>query len=316
MAEPQGPGILWPVLGAFLVGGFLLSLAVGPMGLSEGWVVMRLRLPRALLAVLAGSSLAASGCVLQSILRNELATPYTLGISAGAALAAGALIVSNLVVSSLALVATGTLGALVAVAVVYLLARRGSGSAGVRLLLAGITVNLVGASILMLFEYFSPASRLVEIVRWLMGSLAAVDTTVPVFLLLFVVPGMAIVLANTGTLNQLASGETVAASRGVTVGRKRNVLLIASALLAGGSVGAIGPVGFVGLVVPHIMRKLVGGDYRRLVPASAVAGMVALLLADSIARIVISPAELPIGVVMSLVGGPFFLFLLLRSGRY
>jgi iron complex transport system permease protein len=303
-------------MGALLVGGFLLSLAVGPMGMTDGWVVLRLRLPRALLAVLTGSSLAVSGCVLQSILRNELATPYTLGISAGAALATGALILSNLIVSSLALVATGTLGALLAVAVVYCLARRGSGSAGVRLLLAGVTVNLIGASILLLFEYFSPASRLVEIVRWLMGSLAAVDPAIPAFLLMFVVPGMAVVLTHTGTLNQLASGETVAASRGVSVAGRRNVLLCASALLAGGSVGAIGPVGFVGLVVPHIMRRLVGGDYRRLVPASAIAGMIALLLADSLSRVVISPAELPIGVVTSLVGGPFFLFLLLRPGRY
>jgi iron complex transport system permease protein len=120
-----------------------------------------------------------------------------------------------------------------------------------------------------------------------------------------------VVLARTGVLNQLSVGEEIASTRGVSVDRERGLLLVSAALLAGSSVGVIGPVGFVGLIVPHMMRRLTGSDYRSLVPASALGGAIVLLFADTLSRIVISPAELPIGVVMALVGGPFFLTLLL-----
>ena len=307
---------IWLLLFLALAAGLVLSLIVGPMGNAPQWVILRLRLPRTAMAILAGSSLAVSGCLLQAVLRNGLATPYTLGISAGAGVTAGALLLSGTVMSRMLLVAAGTGGALATVAVVYLLARAAvGGGTGSRIVLAGVTLNLIGASILLLFEYLSSASRLVEIIRWMMGDLSAVDAQLPLYLLPFTLMGLAAAGARAGVLNQLESGTSLAASRGVAIARERNLLLAAAALLAGGTVGAVGPVGFVGLIVPHMMRRVVGGDYRRLVWASAVGGAVLLLLADVISRVVISPAELPIGVVMSLLGGPFFLYLLLRGKR-
>jgi len=305
--------VRWIVLGAVLAACAAASLLTGPLGSGAPvGLVVELRLPRVLLAILAGSSLAVSGCVLQSVLRNDLATPYTLGISAGAGVTAGVIIIGRLAVPALGLVAAGSAGALVAVGAVYLLARAGrGGDLGIRLLLSGVTVNLVGAAVLLLFEYLSPASRLVEIVRWMMGDLGAVGFQKPLFLLPFTSVGLMVVLARTGVLNQLSVGEEIASTRGVSVDRERGLLLVSAALLAGSSVGVIGPVGFVGLIVPHMMRRLTGSDYRSLVPASALGGAIVLLFADTLSRIVISPAELPIGVVMALVGGPFFLTLLL-----
>jgi len=307
------PG-LWLLLTALLLAGAALSLAVGPVRDPSGWLILRLRLPRVALAMLAGSSLAVSGCVLQSLLRNELATPYTLGISAGAGLAAGTLILLQSALPGIVFMIAGSAGALVAAAAGWGLARAGGGG-DVRILLAGSTVNLVGASLLMLIEFYSPSSRLVEIVRWMMGDLSAVDATAPLFLVPFVLAGMIVVALRTGTLNQLSMGDELAATRGVRVSLESNLLLAAASLMAGGVVGAVGPVGFVGLIVPHAMRRLAGSDYRILVPASAMGGMILLLLADVISRVVASPAEIPIGVVMSLAGGPFFLALLLRDAR-
>ncbi len=307
----------WVILLLFLASGMIISLLVGPLGTEAPLnLVISLRLPRIALALLAGSSLAVSGCVLQSLLRNDLATPYTLGISAGAGVTAGVIIISRIAVSVLGLVAAGSAGALGAVAAVYALARAGKGGdLGVKLLLAGVTVNLVGAAILLLFEYLSPASRLVEIVRWMMGDLGAVGFQKPLFLFPFVMTGLLLVLSRTGVLNQLSIGEETASARGVSVSRERSLLLASAALLAGSSVGVIGPVGFVGLIVPHIMRRITGSDYRNLVPASALGGAVILLYADIVSRTVISPAELPIGIVMALIGGPFFLMLLLGDSR-
>lgn len=310
-----GRRLVWPVLLILLATGIALSLSVGPVRNADAWIILRLRLPRAALALLAGGSLAVSGCVLQALLRNELATPYTLGISAGAGLAAGSLIIFHPAAPLILSVSAGFGGALAAAFAVWLISRGGGGGDAARILLAGATVNLMGASVLLLFEYFSPASRLVEIVRWMMGDLSAVDSTVPLFLLPIALVGSSIVAFRTGTLNQLAMGSDLAAARGVRVGLERNVLILAASLLAGATVGAVGPVGFVGLIVPHAMRRLSGSDYRTLVPASAVGGMVLLLFADVVSRIVASPAEIPIGIVMALAGGPFFLFLLYRDRR-
>ena len=304
---------LWPLMFIILAGGIYLTVLIGPVENASSWIIWNLRIPRALLAIIAGSSLAVSGCILQSILRNDLATPYTLGVSAGAGLVAGTVILSGAVLPILVLVFSGFAGALVAVFLVYGLSLFGGGSNDVRLLLAGITVNLIGAALLLLIEYFSPASRLVEIVRWMMGDLSTVGLKVPLSVFPFVVAGMVLAFARTGTMNQLAAGEELAAARGVHVKSERRILLITAALLAGSTVGAVGPVGFIGLIVPHVMRRLVGSDFRKLLPASAFGGMILLIYADIVSRMVIQPAELPIGIVMALLGGPFFLFVLLKT---
>jgi len=308
----------WLLLSVLTLAACAASLLVGPLDDPPAWVLLRLRLPRLALALLGGASLSVAGCVLQSILRNDLATPYTLGISAGAGLASGAIIVAGASIPVVGMVAAGTGGALLAVLAVFLLAGASRRSdTGATLLLAGVTINLMGASVLLLLEYFSDADRILEIVRWMMGDLAAVGWEKPLFLLPAAIAGTAVVLSRTGVLNQMAQGDDMAASRGVSVGRERNLLLAAAAVLAGATVGVTGPVGFVGLIVPHVMRRLRGGDYRTLVPASVLGGMLLVVSADILSRIVISPAELPIGVTMALLGGPFFLVLLIRgeSGR-
>lgn len=314
----RGPSAgFWALLAAMIAVASFISLLSGPMSDPPGWVVTGLRLPRLVLALLTGAALSVSGCVLQSILRNDLATPYTLGISAGAGVVAGSVIVSGLVLPVLGMVALGTLGALLAVTLVYTLASRaGRNDRGSSLILAGVTMNLVGASVLLLFEYFSDASRVLEIVRWMMGDLSVIGWSKPLFLLPVVLAGVAAVELRTGVMNQISQGDDIAHSRGVHVYRERNLLLASAAVLAGSTVGAAGPIGFVGLMVPHIMRRFAGSDYRYLVPASALGGMLLVVLADSMSRVVASPAELPIGIVMSLTGGPFFLVLLLRSGRH
>ncbi len=294
--------------------GVIVSAVTGPMGRSAPLgVVLSLRLSRTALAILAGASLAVAGAVLQAVLRNVLATPYTLGVSAGAGVTAGAVILFGAGISGYWACLAGTGGALAATLLVASLAGRGR-SDGSTLILAGVTVNVLGASLLLLMEYLSPASRLMEIVRWMMGDLAAAGYSRVFFLLPFTAVGMAVVLMRTGTLNQMLAGEELAETRGVNTRRERSLMLAASAVLAGGTVGAVGPVGFVGLVVPHILRKLSGGDCRKLVPLSAIGGAVLLVWSDILSRMAVSPGELPIGIITALLGGPYFLHLLSRSG--
>ena len=300
---------------ALAVTGIIVSLATGPLGWdAPRQVLVYLRLPRILLAVTAGASLAVSGCVLQAVLRNPLATPYTLGISAGAGVTAGFIILSGISLPIFLVYLSGTAGALAASTLTWFLAGRGQRDHS-GLILAGVTVNLLGASVLLLIEYMSPASRLVEIVRWMMGDLAVAGYRRVLFLLPFLIAGMLPAMLKTGTLNQFLTGTEMAESRGVNTIRERFLLLLAAAVLAGGAVGAVGPIGFVGLIVPHTMRRLVGGDYRKLLPLSALGGAVLMLWADVLSRVVISPAELPIGVILSLLGGPFFLYLLIKKPR-
>ncbi len=297
------------------IGGVALSLSVGPMGLNApDQVILYLRLPRILLAITAGASLAVSGCVLQAVLRNPLATPFTLGISAGAGVTAGFIILSGISLPIYFLYLSGTAGALAASTLTWFLAGRGQRDHS-GLILAGVTVNLLGASLLLLIEYMSPASRLVEIIRWMMGDLAVSGYRRVLYLFPFLIAGMVPAMLRTGTLNQFLTGTEMAESRGVNTVRERFFLLLAAAVLAGGAVGAVGPVGFVGLIVPHTMRRLVGGDYRKLLPFSALGGAILMLWADIFSRVVISPAELPIGVILSLLGGPFFLYLLIKKPR-
>ncbi|MCK5785634.1 MAG: iron ABC transporter permease [Candidatus Sabulitectum sp.] len=303
------------ILVILAVAGIIVSLTTGPLGWdAPRQVLVYLRLPRILLAVTAGASLAVSGCVLQAVLRNPLATPYTLGISAGAGVTAGFIILSGISLPIFLVYLSGTAGALAASTLTWFLAGRNRRDHS-GLILAGVTVNLLGASVLLLIEYMSPASRLVEIVRWMMGDLAIAGYRRVIFLLPFLIAGMLPALLKTGTLNQFLAGTEMAESRGVNTIRERFLLLLAAAVLAGGAVGAVGPIGFVGLIVPHTMRRLVGGDYRRLLPLSALGGAVLMLWADVFSRVVISPAELPIGVILSLLGGPFFLYLLIKKPR-
>jgi len=279
------------------------------------WMI---RLPRVLLAFVAGAGLAASGTCFQAMFRNPLATPFTLGISSGAAF--GAAIYVWLDVSfSLGGVSGASvfalLGALGTVALVYGLTQVGTGFSTSTLLLAGVAVNFFFSSLIMFIQYISDESHSMEIVRWLMGNVQAVGEREVLSVAPFVLAGGSVILWMTNELNLLLTGEDLATSRGANVPNLKRLLFFGTSLMIGGVVAFCGPIGFVGMMCPHMCRALVGADHRRLVPVSFVFGGAFLVACDTAARTAIAPAEIPVGVITALLGGPFFLVLLLRRSR-
>ena len=280
-------------------------------------ILWQLRLPRVLTAFLAGSGLALAGMAMQAMFRNPLATPYTLGIASGASLAAVASVYFGLTFtlggfSSRSL--SAFLGALGTIGLVYGLARRKREFSITTLLLAGIALSFFFSSLILLFQYLGDPNETYRMIRWMMGGLDRVvgfgdlSTLLPL-----VAVGSILLAALTNELNLLATGEVLAAARGVSVNRTRKLIFFAASLVVGGVVSVCGPISFVGLIVPHITRLLVGPDHRRLTPATLLMGGIFLTVCDTFARLVLAPAELPVGILTALLGGPFFLGLLLRN---
>lgn len=275
------------------------------------------RLPRTLAAALVGASLAAAGVVFQALLRNPLATPFTLGVSAGAALGAMLAItfpvglafagVSSVPIASFA-------GALGAVAIVYALATvRRRGLSTTVLLLAGITLNAFFSSLILFIQYLADFSQTFRTVRWLMGDLdvggyrpilAALPFTIVAFAAFAVLPR---------ALNLLTLGADAAATRGVDVLWTQRLSFFSASLATGAAVSLGGPVGFIGIIVPHLVRLMVGSDHRIVLPAATLFGAAFLIACDTASRTVMAPMELPVGILTALIGGPFFLWLLLRK---
>ncbi len=308
------------VVGAGLaIGGVHLSMSEVWAGLLGGdphaeasIIVRQIRLPRVILAALVGAALAVSGTVLQALLRNPLADPYVLGISSGAALGAIlALYVGGRLAAASPLMAFG--GAVVTIAWVYLLGRRGGRLASYTLLLAGvITASFLSALILFILTLLS--TRDVRgIAFWLMGDLSVV-TDVQLRVLVPV-----IVFSIVGTywfakdLNILLLGEQEAAHLGVNVVRVETATFLLASLLTGMAVSVSGAIGYLGLLVPHLGRMVVGSDHRTLLPTAALGGAIVLVVSDTLARTVISPAELPVGAVTAVAGAPVFIYLLRRA---
>jgi iron complex transport system permease protein len=280
-------------------------------------IFWQLRLPRVLLALLIGAGLAVSGLGFQTLFRNDLAEPYTLGIASGAAL--GAVIALRLDVAEsllgLPLIAPASFaGALAATALVAGLSMRRSGSTST-LLLAGIAVSLSCSAIILFLQFLSDSTQTFRMVRWMMGGLAVVGYGDVLWVLPWVLGGTAMLLLSRWELNLLLTGEELAASRGVDLVRLRLKILLATSLMIGALVAVAGPIGFVGLMVPHILRRWVGYDHLFLAPACVLGGGAFLVLCDLAARTVMAPAELPVGVLTALLGGPFFLWLLVLRRR-
>jgi iron complex transport system permease protein len=274
------------------------------------------RLPRVLAAALVGSGLALAGVVFQALLRNPLASPDTLGVSAGAALGAVLAITFNadfslLGVSAIPLATlAGSLGAL---AIVYgLSAARRRGASSMVLLLAGVTLTTLLGALTTFVRYLADFTQTLQTVRWLMGSLD-VGSYGPIGAAL--VP---LVLACAGfatlprVLDLLSVGAESAAARGVNVPRAEKIALASASLATGAAVSLAGPLSFVGIIVPHLVRLLVGADHRLVLPAAALFGSAFLIACDLVARTAFAPAELPVGVVTAIIGGPVFLWLLFR----
>jgi iron complex transport system permease protein len=274
------------------------------------------RLPRALAAALVGGTLAAAGVVFQGLLRNPLATPYTLGVSAGASLGAMVAITfgSALPFFRIGGVAGASLaGAFLAVIVVYSLAAgRRAGLSTTVLLLAGVTLNAFFSALILFVQYLSDFAQTYRAIRWLMGDLDVASYSPLLAALPFVVIAFAAFAWLARPLNLLSLGTDAAESRGIDVNRAQRLAFFTASLATGAAVSVGGPIGFVGIIVPHLVRLLVGADHRLVLPASVFFGGAFLVACDVAARTLIAPLELPVGVITAIVGGPFFLWLLMR----
>ncbi|WP_371321322.1 FecCD family ABC transporter permease [Achromobacter seleniivolatilans] len=275
-------------------------------------VLIDIRLPRVLFALVTGAGLAISGAAMQALFRNPLAEPGLMGISAGGAVGAVAAIVltsGGFWVTAPAAFA----GSLAATFCAYAVGRRVPGVAG--LLLAGVAITAMSFSLIGLFTFVATDAQLRDLTFWNMGSLGGANWTVLAFLGPWVLLISGWLITQWRVMNALLLGEREAQHLGYSLKRVRARLVLASALIVGPLVAATGTIVFVGLVVPHLVRMTLGANHRLLLPATVIAGALALILADWLARTAVVPAELPIGLVTGLVGGPFFLWLLSRGRR-
>ncbi len=283
------------------------------------YIFWTLRVPRVAVALLAGAGLAISGMAFQAMFRNPLATPFTLGTSSGAALGASLCIhlgwrFGAMGVSAVTLCALG--GALLSILLVYGLTRVREGFSTASMLLAGVAVSFFFSSLILLLQFLSDFTRTFRMIRWVMGGLDRVVGYDDMWSILPFVGAAALVIAyQTRELNLITTGEELAAGRGVAVNRTKVLLFFAASMAVGGIVAVCGPIGFVGLMAPHICRLLVGADHRVLAPATLLFGGGFLVACDTVARTIIAPTELPVGIITALLGGPFFLWLLLSNRR-
>lgn len=352
------------LLAVLLVGGFLISVGWGAVGISpaqilaiflknlglgsfvsggeeslwafgrrEETVLLAIRLPRAVLAMIVGAALAVSGAALQGLFRNPLADPGLIGVSTGAALAAAAMIVlgNSLAVflsqqyrvaldgSGAALIGAFLVplaafcGGLISTLLVYRIATRAGQTDVATLLLAGVAMNAISAAGVGLLIFLSDDQQLRDLNFWMLGSLGGVTWAKIAVVAPFVVGASIALVLFSGHLNALLLGEREAQYLGFRIQWTKRAIVLLVALAAGASVAVTGVIGFVGLVVPHLVRLSLGADHKTLLPASMLLGATLLLLADLAARSVVLPAELPIGILTSCVGGPFFLWLLIRA---
>jgi iron complex transport system permease protein len=291
--------------------GISLDVTVTPQ---QDAVLWNIRLPRIVLAALVGGSLALAGAVLQGVFRNPLADPSLVGVSSGAALGAVAAIVLGFGTFGLAsLPLAAFAGGMLAMVAVYGFARQGGRTEVVTLILAGIAINAIAGALTGIFFFLANDVQLRTIVFWTLGSLGGATWRSVWAVLPFIALGMLLLPRWGRQLNLLVLGEREARHLGINTERMRFLLVALAALITGASVAVAGVIGFVGLVVPHIIRLIAGPDHRLLLPASALAGASLLLLADLAARTLVLPRELPLGVVTALAGGPFFLWLLHRT---
>ena len=286
----------------------------GVGGDTSSVIMVHIRLPRVLTGFLVGGSLASVGVALQALLRNPLADPYVLGVSSGAALGvslAMLLGIGSLVTLFPGLPLFGFAGGLLSLVVMYRLARSQGRLPIQSLLLAGVILNAMLTALIMFITSIMDPNRSAGLMAWLMGSLTVSNYGMLSMFALYVTAGTSLLLQKAQTMNILTFGEDTARSLGVETERVKKHLFVLAALLTGAVVSVSGMIGFVGMVVPHMVRMLVGSDHRVLLPASMLAGGMFLVVSDTIARTILAPAEIPVGIVTALAGGPLFLYLLL-----
>lgn len=313
----------WLFVGLLLAAAYALSVGSVPLGIGDvlggNAVFFTIRLPRVVLGILVGAGLGVAGATMQGIFRNPLVDPGLVGISSGAALgAAGAIVLGarlglGRVTWLLPLAAFGM--ALLAMQLILRLARTDGRTPVATLLLAGIAINALAASQIGFLTFLANDAQLRTLTFWTLGSLGAATWPAVTITAMFSLAPVLFLLRQGRTLNLLLLGEAEASSLGLSPVRVVRRMLVLVTLIVGASVAIAGVLAFVGLVVPHLVRILVGADHRRLLPAAAILGAGLLVLADALARTVVSPAELPLGIVTASVGSPFFLALLVRERR-
>jgi iron complex transport system permease protein len=314
-----------------LTAGQVLAILLEPLGLSLPWsyaaheaaIVHDIRLPRVTLAIAVGATLAVAGAVMQSLFRNPLAEPALVGVSSGAAL--GAVVLLVFAGGGLAVTATGIApfllplaafaGGLVATACLYFLSRAVPGDPVPTMLLIGIAINAIAASGIGVAQYLSDDAELRQVTFWMMGGLGAARWETLWLPLALMAGSMALLLRLAAPLNAYLLGNAEARHLGIDVRALTRRAIVLVALAVGAGVAMSGVIGFVGLVIPHLVRLCTGPDNRRVLFGSALAGAAFLVIMDTISRLIVAPAELPIGLACSAVGGPFFLWLLLNRAR-
>ena len=310
--------LVFSVLAAITVGSRHLDLAGAFQGVSpDREILLELRLPRALLAMWTGGALALSGVLFQALLRNALATPYTLGVSGGASLGAVLAIVFgwNSVRGVSGVTVAACVGSAVVLVLNVVLASNRGRLSSVSLLLAGVTINsMCGAAILFISNLVGVLKSF-AVTRWLMGGLDAPEYSTLFWLTVILAPVCLAVLWFSREWNLLSVGETWAATRGVSTRRLLVIGCVAGSLLTGAVTALTGPIAFVGLIVPHAVRMWVGADHRILAPCSFLLGAAFVALCDVVSRTILAPVEIPVGVITSLLGGPFFIWMLSSRRR-
>jgi iron complex transport system permease protein len=291
------------------------ALGVASQGGSDttATILLQVRLPRVFLGFLVGCCLASVGVALQALLRNPLADPYVLGVSSGAALGVATAVfcgvgTSMLAVSALPLCGLG--GGLIALLVVYRMASTYDRLPIYSVLLAGVILNAIFSALIMFVTSIMDPNRSFGMMIWLMGSLTAPAYPTLLVFSLYLIIGLGLLLRQMRVLNIMAFGEEPARSLGIDTARTTKYIFLLSALITGAVVSVSGMIGFIGMVVPHAIRLIVGADHRLLLPASALAGGTFLMAADTLARTLLSPSEVPVGILTALAGGPFFIYLL------
>ncbi|MEG0530089.1 MAG: iron ABC transporter permease [Citrobacter sp.] len=286
----------------------------GDGALRQIWLTIRL--PRVLLALVIGGSLALAGCVMQGLFRNPLADPGLLGISSGAACAVALWVVLPVTLPALLMLyapmLAAFLGSLAATGVIFILSQQRDGSLS-RLLLVGIAINALCGAAVGVLSWVSNDAQLRQLSLWGMGSLGTAQWSTLLAVTSLMLPTVLFIWRLAPTLNLLQLGEEDAHYLGVDVRRVQCILLLCSALLVAAAVAVCGVIGFIGLVIPHLMRMWLGSDHRAVIPGSVLAGACLLLIADTLARTAVSPAEMPVGLLTSILGAPWFLWLIFRQ---
>ena len=307
----------------FMALGEFLGFWSGDDGRLLAQILGQIRLPRLLLGIIAGGGLAITGAVLQALFRNPMADPGLLGVSSGAAFGAATTIVLGvaffkpvfLLVGNWLLLVMAFIGSFVSLTVVYRLSRINGRTDIATMLLAGVAVNAITGALIGLLSYVASDTQLRDMIFWSLGSLAVNDWRKLAVTALFAVPAAVALLFYAKALNAQLLGEQEARHLGHDVEANKKKLILLASLIVSVIVAMSGVIGFVGLIVPHLTRVVFGADHRFLLPASAICGAILLVLADIFARVVAAPAEIPIGIVTAVLGGPFFLALLMRHKR-